>query len=51
MQSAAAMSTNIDAQAGREPHLFYRDAEVDPLIAAFRRWLETTAINETAELR
>jgi hypothetical protein len=30
---------------------FIRDTEVCPVIAAFRRWLETTAINETAELR
>jgi hypothetical protein len=28
MESAGPLSTNIDVQAGREPHLFYRDAEV-----------------------
>src|SRR6478609_8786615 len=45
-ESAAALSTNTDAQAGREPHLFQRDAEVGPVIAAFLRWLEMTAFNE-----
>ena len=45
------MSTNIDAQAGREPHLFYGDAEVGPVIAAFLRPLEFTAIDGVPRAR